>query len=256
MIGFAQRTLPETVAIGGMSSAWKVIPVAASSVTPSSCFTKSRCQKSRRYSPSVIPCRPMACCFATAPRMHSSSTAFSHSAGSFPALAFARAATSSGGRSRLPTWSARKGGFMSSRGAERRGISIGTASYLALECSARDQALEIVRAADQQALHEHHGESRPAGPELERQAAAILAQVAAVPEILVREPGRVEQLPRLSRKRIHAHPDHDDLVLLHRRLDLLNDVGAVARELPAYGGMDLHFVENGAGHGLVLAFRA
>src|SRR5882672_551985 len=237
MIGFVQRSLPDTVAIGGMSSAWKFIPVAGLSVTPSSCFTKSRCQKSRRYSPSVMPRRPIASCFATASRMHSSSTAFSQSAGSFPPLARARAATSPGGRSRLPTWSARKGG-----------LALPFATYLSL----RDQLREIIRAADEHALHEHHGESGPAGPELERQAAAVLAQVTAVPEIFIGEAGRVEDLPRLSRKGIHAHPDHHDVVRRHRRLDFLQDVGAGVRDFIAHGGMDLRFGEDGAGHGVSL----
>src|SRR3989449_128803 len=73
---------------------------------------KSRCQKSRRYSPSVTARRPRDSCFATAARMHRSSTSLSCAAVRAPAFAFARASRSSGGRSRLPTWSARNGGFV------------------------------------------------------------------------------------------------------------------------------------------------
>src|SRR5438045_4046269 len=75
------------------------------------------------------------------------------------------------------------------------------------QLSARDQPRHIVRAADQHALHEHHGKGRPAGPHLEYEAAAVFAQIAAVLEILVREPGGIERLPRLLRKRIHAPAD-------------------------------------------------
>ena len=59
-IGRLQPTLPVTLAIGGTSSAWKIMPTAFFSSTPSSCCRKSRCQKSRRSSPSVIDSSPAA----------------------------------------------------------------------------------------------------------------------------------------------------------------------------------------------------
>src|SRR6266853_3587298 len=92
------------------------------------------------------------------------------------------------------------------RGAREAG---GVVSLLALpllpHLSLLDQPRYILRASDQHALHEHHGKGRPAGPHLEDEAAAVLAEVAAVLEVLVREPGSIQRLPRPSRKRIHAH---------------------------------------------------
>ena len=69
------------------------------------------CHQSRRNSPSVIPDRPTASCFATTSRMQRSSISRSASRPISPFFAAARAFRSSGGRSRLPTWSARNGGF-------------------------------------------------------------------------------------------------------------------------------------------------
>src|SRR3989475_12117603 len=123
------------------------------------------------------------------------------------------------------------------------------------ELSLLDQPREILRAAAQHALHEHHGKGGPAGPHLEDEAAPPLAEIAAVLEVLVRETGGGERLPRLLRKRIHAHADDDDVVRRHRRLDLLQDVCAVARDLLAHGGMDLRFGEDSAGHGIFLMSR-
>ena len=111
MIGREQATLPATLAIGGTSSALNVMPATGTSVMPSSCCKKSRCQKSRRNSPSVTDCSPSFSCRRTAAAMARSSTARSSSAESAPDFALARASRSSGGRSRLPTWSAWKGGL-------------------------------------------------------------------------------------------------------------------------------------------------
>src|SRR6266850_8076839 len=110
MIGREQAILPVTLAIGGTSSALNVSPTGRVSSMPSSCFRKSRCQKSRRNSPSVTACRPMASCFLTACAIERSSTAFSPASGSLPEFAAARASCSSFGRSKLPTWSAWNGG--------------------------------------------------------------------------------------------------------------------------------------------------
>src|SRR5438309_233192 len=99
-------------------------------------------------------------------------------------------------------------------------ISSGVAGIWALplppQLSLLDQLRDIVRAADQHALHEHHGKGRPAGPHLEDEAAAVFAEIAAVLEVLVREPGGIERLSRLLRKRIHTHADDDDVVRRHR----------------------------------------
>ena len=76
---------------------------------------KSVCHSARRNSPSVAERSPAASCIATASRIASSSARVSWSAVMVPAAWSARARSSAGGRSRLPTWSARNGGVV--RGA-------------------------------------------------------------------------------------------------------------------------------------------
>src|SRR6516164_4801924 len=68
--------------------------------------------EARRNSPSVAVCRPTFCCMATTSAMALSSTALSWSAAIRPAAKSSRAASTDAGRSRLPTWSARKGGVV------------------------------------------------------------------------------------------------------------------------------------------------
>src|SRR3954463_5653181 len=79
--------------------------------TPPSLARKSKCQKARRYSPSVTACRPLAFWSAMAWMMAASSVARSPAAPSVPAACAARASRKGTGRSRLPTMSARKGGL-------------------------------------------------------------------------------------------------------------------------------------------------
>ena len=69
-------------------------------------------QEARRNSPSVADCRPTFCCIATTSAMASSSTARSCCAEIRPAAKSSRAASTLGGRRRLPTWSARNGGVV------------------------------------------------------------------------------------------------------------------------------------------------
>src|SRR3954467_14643559 len=71
---------------------------------------KSMCHEARRNSPSVAERSPTSSCLRTTSRMASSSTPRSSSASMSPALKSSRACNSCGGRSRLPTWSARNGG--------------------------------------------------------------------------------------------------------------------------------------------------
>src|SRR3954454_22378721 len=73
---------------------------------------KSMCQVARRNSPSVAALSPTSSCSLTASRIASSSTARSSSASILSLAKSSRACRSAGGRSRLPTWSARKGGFV------------------------------------------------------------------------------------------------------------------------------------------------
>src|SRR5215203_2157555 len=84
-----------------------MLPVTA---TPSSCCRKSRWNHPRRNSPSVMLRMPRLSIFDTAAAIAWSSTSRSCAALISPAAHCDRASTTSAGRSRLPTWSARKGG--------------------------------------------------------------------------------------------------------------------------------------------------
>src|SRR5258708_3043274 len=70
------------------------------------------CQETRRNSPAVIPCRPASSCMRTARKIDASSMVRNSGADISPFLNRSRASNSSGGRSRLPTWSARNGGLL------------------------------------------------------------------------------------------------------------------------------------------------
>src|SRR4051794_241296 len=73
---------------------------------------KSMCQDSRRNSPSVTDFRPVCSWRRMTSRIASSSIARRSSWEMRPAARSSRALSTSGGRSRLPTWSARKGGLV------------------------------------------------------------------------------------------------------------------------------------------------
>src|SRR5215212_7566619 len=82
------------------------------------------CHEPRRNSPSVTPFSPNSACICTARRMQSSSTSRKVPGVIQPSSHSLRAANRGGGRNRLPTCSARKGGEF--------GLFI-TASYRALQ---------------------------------------------------------------------------------------------------------------------------
>src|SRR5579872_1197683 len=84
-----------------------------SGTNPSTASAMSVSQEPRRISPSVITSKPNSICLFSASRIARSSAARSGSSGRLPAACAARACSSSGGRSRLPTCSARKGAGMS-----------------------------------------------------------------------------------------------------------------------------------------------
>src|SRR5262245_37787097 len=80
--------------------------------TPFSPRKKSKCHHERRNSPSVASFSPTSSCFLTILSISRSSTAF-NAAASISFLAYlVRASFSGAVRSRLPTWSARKGGVV------------------------------------------------------------------------------------------------------------------------------------------------
>src|SRR5256885_16526665 len=113
MLGLERRTLPVSFKSGGCSSVpWNVANRLTVRSTPSKPWMKSMCHHSRRNSPSVTACRPTSSCSLTTLRMCWSSALRSSSAEISPFFRFARTSCSSRGRSRLPTWSARNGGFM------------------------------------------------------------------------------------------------------------------------------------------------
>ncbi len=70
------------------------------------------CQDLRRFSPSVIDLSPVASCFLIRISISRSSTAFNCSGVISPFSRLARASFRGLERSRLPTWSARKGGLV------------------------------------------------------------------------------------------------------------------------------------------------
>src|SRR5918992_1225150 len=111
LVTFEFTTIIERVSDSAPPSPWNLRAYCPCVATmPSKPVRKSTCQKARLNSPSVTDCRPAACCIATALRMCLSSISRSRSAVIVPCLRFSRASFNSVGRSRLPTWSARKGG--------------------------------------------------------------------------------------------------------------------------------------------------
>src|SRR6185437_385239 len=71
---------------------------------------KSKCHQERRNSPSVASFNPTSSCFLTIFSISLSSTALSAAMSISPLARLVRASFSDAVRSRLPTWSARKGG--------------------------------------------------------------------------------------------------------------------------------------------------
>src|SRR4051812_22770036 len=101
---------------------------------------KSMCHDARRNSPSVAARRPTSSCFRTISRIASSSTSRRASASMRPAAKSSRAACSRAGRSRLPTWSARKGGFVRRPAA----TAVGASSLMARDrISVEDQPVTV-----------------------------------------------------------------------------------------------------------------
>src|SRR5471032_2155925 len=116
-IGFTCLSLPVTCSTGGAKSTSPTAPRNLTAMpprtsTPSSCSRKSMWKKVRRNSPSVMPCRPQSSCILTTSRIAPSSTWRSAAASISPFFLRARASSSSLGRRKLPTWSARKGGVV------------------------------------------------------------------------------------------------------------------------------------------------
>src|SRR5262252_360369 len=79
---------------------------------PVSLARKSKCHQERRNSPSVASLKPVEACLCTTFSISMSSTLRSSSAEISPFSSLARASLIFGGLSRLPTSSARNGGFV------------------------------------------------------------------------------------------------------------------------------------------------
>ena len=115
-IGSSSRTRDRTAMPAEVNAVSPAAPCIRTSMRssvfsiPPSRWMKSMCHDVRRNSPSVAACRPTRSCIATAARIASSSAARSAVTSISPDACAARAASRAGGRSRLPTWSARNGG--------------------------------------------------------------------------------------------------------------------------------------------------
>src|SRR5215467_9480290 len=110
----AKSTLPEILIPSCfVSTPWNWMPVAvAIDSTPLSPRKKSKCHQERRNSPSVASFSPISSCFLTTFSISRSSTTISAAASISFRARLARASLSGAVRSRLPTWSARKGGVL------------------------------------------------------------------------------------------------------------------------------------------------
>src|SRR5574341_1293405 len=112
---FEFTTIMERVSDSAPPSPWNFSAYCPCVATmPSKPVRKSTCQNARRYSPSVIDSWPAASCIATALPIGRFSTSANCPREILFCLKSSRAFFSSAGRSRLPTWSARKGGRSSS----------------------------------------------------------------------------------------------------------------------------------------------
>src|SRR5688500_17916908 len=114
MLGLVRRSLRLTNMVGGVASTplnctpWYESPSRCSSM-PSKPAMKSMCHQSRRNSPSVTEGRPRSSCSFTTSRMWRSSASFNFSREISFFRTCSRSSCNAAGRSRLPTWSARKG---------------------------------------------------------------------------------------------------------------------------------------------------
>src|SRR4029434_11191161 len=114
-IGLTCRTGAVTFITGGANSTlpcavWNFTAIPPLVSTPASCSRKSMWKYVRRNSPSVIPAKPASSWKRTMSRIALSSASRSAGRGISPLANRSRAARSSDGRRKLPTWSARKGG--------------------------------------------------------------------------------------------------------------------------------------------------
>lgn len=110
------------------------------------------------------------------------------------------------------------------------------------------QFLDVLKAADKDPFHEHHGKGRPAAPHLEGVAAAPFGEVAPVLQVVEGLPLFLKEFADFSDDRVLRHPDDDDGVGGDRRFDFGDDVGAVRRNFLANGGVDSALFEDGSHH--------
>src|SRR5262249_46071227 len=118
-----------------------------------------------------------------------------------------------------------------------------------LDFAAGDEPPQVVRPADEYTFHEHHRESGPSGPHLERVPASPFAEIAAVFEIDVRDVRGGERLARLTRSRVLLHAYDHHVVLGDRGLDFTHDVDVVGCDLVADRRMDMRNIQDVTAHG-------
>src|SRR5436190_3983804 len=125
---------------------------------------KSKCHQERRNSPSVASFSPIEACLCTTFSISMSSILDSSSAAISPFSSFARASLIFGGRRRLPTSSARKGGLVRCMVLNSENSSVGAAGDAEIALQHRGIGLE--RAArrivnDGAALQYHNTVGQP-----------------------------------------------------------------------------------------------
>src|SRR6185437_12538503 len=186
------------------------------------------CQEPRRNSPSVTPWSPISSSIRTTSLIASSSAWRSSAAESRPALAASRASSSDFGRSRLPTWSARKGGFV------RRAMACSSVIYV------RSRAVSGARGGRNPVSPPHSEETL--SPQGEGESSALRPRLALL-------------APRL----VHLKVGERDAQQRHVEAALLGAADKVADDVVALGGAARHEIalhgsaEGGAAGGQHLA---
>src|SRR3954466_7778759 len=207
---------------------------------------KSMCQVARRNSPSVTDWSPTSSCMRTTSSIAASSAAFRPSSSSLPAACASRASCSSGGRSRLPTWSARYGGGGGRDTKPPRPLVWGmrTMAHTAPTIVSLGTAVsELVHDGDTVALEGFtHLIPMAAGQELIRQRRRDLTLVRMTPDIVY------DQLigAGCARKLVFSWGGNPGVGSLHRFREAVQQ-GALEIEEHSHAGMANRYVASASG---------